>query len=55
MFDRMQISQTGAHAQQTLPTIDVGSRLRAGVRAASHGPVVGTPAVSDDSDRKSVV
>lgn len=43
-----------AHAQQTLPTIDVGSRLRAGVRAASHGPVVGTPAadtpaVSDDS------
>ena len=38
-------SASVAHAQQNLPTIDVGGRLRtgAGVRAAPHGPTVGTP------------
>jgi iron complex outermembrane receptor protein len=44
-----------AHAQQALPTIDIGGRLRAGpgVRAAPRGPTVGTPATETPAVRES--
>ncbi len=44
-----------AHAQQALPTIDIGGRLRtgAGVRAAPRGPALGTPATDTPAVRES--
>lgn len=44
-----------AHAQQSLPTIDIGGRLRAGpgVRAAPRGPTVGAPTEPTPAVRES--